>query len=151
MPLFHSTWLDISKQTSYIGNKHLWKLQTILTCSVCFLLCVFRRKESCKISFKRTYNLDYFVSIFLRFYLFIFRKMGWEGEREGEKHQCGREASIHCYSHPPEMGNQTCSPAICPDQPPNWWPFGLWDDAQPTEPGQSGLCFKFCTPNGIVL
>ena len=27
-------------------------------------------------------------SIFKRFYLFIFRQRGKEGEREGEKHQC---------------------------------------------------------------
>ena len=28
------------------------------------------------------------ISLFLRFYLFIFREKGREGEREGEKHQC---------------------------------------------------------------
>ena len=29
-----------------------------------------------------------FKSFFKRFYLFIFREKGREGEREGEKHQC---------------------------------------------------------------
>ena len=35
-------------------------------------------------SMKVLYNLI----IFKRFYLFIFREKGREGEREGEKHQC---------------------------------------------------------------
>ena len=30
----------------------------------------------------------YFLFVFKRFYLFIFREQGREGEREGEKHQC---------------------------------------------------------------
>ena len=28
------------------------------------------------------------ITFFLRFYLFIFREKGKEGERQGEKHQC---------------------------------------------------------------
>ena len=31
--------------------------------------------------------------------LFIFRKRGREGEREGKKHGCERETSIDCLSH----------------------------------------------------
>ena len=34
-----------------------------------------------------------------RFYLFIFRERGREGEREGEKHQCARETLIGCSLH----------------------------------------------------
>ena len=30
----------------------------------------------------------YLLSFFKRFYLFIFRERGWEGERAGEKHHC---------------------------------------------------------------
>ena len=33
--------------------------------------------------------------IYLRFYLFIFRERGREGERQGEEHQCVRETSIN--------------------------------------------------------
>ena len=36
---------------------------------------------------------------FRRFYLFTFREKGREREREGEKHQCGRETSIICLLH----------------------------------------------------
>ena len=34
--------------------------------------------------------LDFLTAkiFFLRFYFFTFRERGWEGEREGEKHQC---------------------------------------------------------------
>ena len=33
-------------------------------------------------------ELNTFLSFLKRFYLFIFREKGREGEREGEKHQC---------------------------------------------------------------
>ena len=32
-------------------------------------------------------NLDFIIFYFFKFYLFIFRESGKEGEREGEKHQ----------------------------------------------------------------
>ena len=37
-------------------------------------------------------------------YLFIFREMGRQGEREGEKHWCARDTSISCLSHAPNWG-----------------------------------------------
>ena len=40
--------------------------------------------------------------IFLRFYLFIFKEMGKDGEREGEKHQCVRDILTSCLSHTPD-------------------------------------------------
>ena len=46
---------------------------------------------------------DYFL-FFLRFYLYCFRERGREGEREREKHQCVREASIGCLLHAPQVG-----------------------------------------------
>ena len=39
------------------------------------------------------------VGFFKRFYVFIFRERGTEGERKGEKHQCARETWICCPSH----------------------------------------------------
>ena len=38
---------------------------------------------------------------FLRFYLFIFREKGREGEREGEKHRYARETLIGYLLTPP--------------------------------------------------
>ena len=39
------------------------------------------------------------IGFFLRFYVFIFRERGKEGEREGEKHQC-----VVAYQAPPPGG-----------------------------------------------
>ena len=44
---------------------------------------------------------SFFLSSLKRFYVFIFRERGREGEREGEKHQCVRETLINCPSHAP--------------------------------------------------
>ena len=46
---------------------------------------------------------------FLRFYLFIFRERGREGEREGEKHQCV------VASRTPPTGDLALDPGMCPD------------------------------------
>ena len=48
-----------------------------------------------------------FIHLFLRVYLFIFREMGREGERKGEKHQCVRKILIGCLLHAPNPG---CGP-----------------------------------------
>ena len=45
----------------------------------------------------------------LRFYLFIFRQKGREGEREEEKHQCV------VASHVAPTGDLACNPGMCPD------------------------------------
>ena len=66
---------------------------------------------------------------FKRFYLFLER--GREGEREGEKHQLAA-------SHMPPTRDLTYNPSMCHDQESNQQPFGLRDDAQPTESYQSG-------------
>ena len=44
---------------------------------------------------------------FKRFYLFIFRERGREGEREGEKHQCV------VASHVAPTGNLVHNPGMC--------------------------------------
>ena len=45
----------------------------------------------------------------LRFDLFIFRKRGREGEREGKKHHCV------IASHVPPTGELAHNPGMCPD------------------------------------
>ena len=63
------------------------------------------------------YSLPFFL--FLRFYLFIFRERGREGEREGEKHQCV------VASHVVPTGDLAHTPVMRPDWESDWWPFGL--------------------------
>ena len=70
---------------------------------------------------------------FLRFYLFIFRQRGKEGEREGEKHQCVVASCV------PPTGDLAHNPGMCPDWELNWRLFGLLAGTQSTEPHQSGL------------
>ena len=64
---------------------------------------------------------------FLRFYLFIFRDRGREGEREGEQHHC-----VVASSTPP-TGDLAHNPGMCPDWEANWLPFGSQAHAQSTE------------------
>ena len=49
-----------------------------------------------------------FYLVFKRFYLFIFRERGREGEREGEKHQCV------VASHVPLTRDLARNPGMCP-------------------------------------
>ena len=51
---------------------------------------------------------DKFFSV--RFYLFIFRERGREGEREGEKHQCVVASQESPTGDPPR------NPGMCPDR-----------------------------------
>ena len=63
--------------------------------------------------------------------------MGREGEGEGEKYQW-KKHQLHVSRTPPAR-DLACNPGMCPDQELNQQPFSLQDDAQPTEPHQSGL------------
>ena len=65
---------------------------------------------------------DFLSFFFLRFYFFIFR----------EKHQC---VVASCKL---PTGGLAKNPGVCPDQELNLKPFGLQDNAHPTEPQQSG-------------
>ena len=51
---------------------------------------------------------------FKRFYLFIFREGGREGEREVEKHQCVVASRV------PPTGDLARNPGMCPDWESNW-------------------------------
>ena len=67
---------------------------------------------------------------FLRFYLFIFRERGKEGEREGEQHRCVRETSkseilIHCLLNSPHQWPATQASALTGNPSGNLW-FAGW-------------------------
>ena len=72
-----------------------------------------------------------------RFYLFIFRERGREGEREGEKHQCV------VASHTPHTGYLACSPGMCTNWELNQQPFGSQANTQSIVPHQLGHGFLF--------
>ena len=82
-------------------------------------------------------------SIFIRFYLFIFRERGRERERAGEKHQCV------VTSHVPPTGNLAHNSGMSPDWESNQQPFGLQAGAQSTEPHQPGPP-KFLHPHLLL-
>ena len=65
---------------------------------------------------------------FFRFYLFIFREGGKEGEREGEKHQ-----SVIAF-HVSSTGDLAHNPGKCPDWESNWQPLGSQASSPSTEP-----------------
>ena len=52
-----------------------------------------------------------FCLFFKRFYLFVFRERGREGEREGKKHQCVRETSINYLLYVPQPGTEPTTQA----------------------------------------
>ena len=65
--------------------------------------------------------------IFKRFYLFIFRERGREGERERNtdvRENIDQLPLTHALT-----GDKTCNPGMCPDQELNKRPFVLWDNA----------------------
>ena len=70
-------------------------------------------------------------------YLFIYLDWGRKGEREGEKHWCGRETVHGCLLYMPWLGSEPATQDVA-------WrgiellTFALWNDAQPTKPHQSG-------------
>ena len=81
-------------------------------------------------------SFPYSYFFFSRFYLFIFRERGKEGERAGEKHQCV------AASHMPPSGDLAHNLGICPGWESNWQPFSQQAGTQSTEPHQPGsyLC-----------
>ena len=52
---------------------------------------------------------SFFIFFIKRFYLFIFRERGREGEREGEKQQCAVTSRV------PPTGDLAYNPGKCPD------------------------------------
>ena len=76
---------------------------------------------------------SFFSFSFFRFYLFIFRERGKEGEREGEEHQC-----VVAFRASP-TGDLAHNPGLCTNWESKRWPFGLQASAQSTEPHQPGF------------
>ena len=74
-----------------------------------------------------------FFSLFLIFYLFIFRERGKEGKRKEDKHHC----VVVC--HTPSTGDLAHNPGMCPGWESNQQPFDLQASAQSTESYQPGL------------
>ena len=72
--------------------------------------------------------------LFKRFYLFIFRQRGREGERGRETLMCG------CLSSTPYWGPGP-HPGMCPDWESNQQPFGSQASTQSSEPHQPRLYF----------
>ena len=87
---------------------------------------------------------------FKRFYLFIFRERGREGERKGEEYQCVGASRI------PPTGDLVCNPGMCPDWELNQLPFGLHPVLNPlshTSQGQNKILTIFknaTTPNSVL-
>ena len=57
-------------------------------------------------------------------FVYFFSERGREGERERNASQL----PLICAP----TGDGTHNPGLCPDQESKWWPFTLWDEAQPT-------------------
>ena len=76
-----------------------------------------------------------FHNLFLekRFYLFIFRERGREGEREGETRQ-----GVVASGGPP-TGDLACHQGLCPDRECNQQPSGSLAGTQSTDPHKPGL------------
>ena len=81
---------------------------------------------------QQTYGNRY-TFFLLRFYLFIFRERGREGQREGETHQC-----VVASQRPP-TGDPACNPGMCPGWDLNPQPFCSRACTQSTELHQPGL------------
>ena len=82
---------------------------------------------------------SFFSKIYFLKILFILslEKWGWEGERQGKKHQ------FVVASLTPPTGHLAHNPGTCPDWELNLQPFGSQAGAQSTEPHQAGPSKKF--------
>ena len=83
-------------------------------------------------------KVQFIISFFLRFYLFIFR------ERKGGRKR-GREISdtlIDCFLHAPR-GDLDQNPGMYPDGDLNQRPFSSQAGTQSTESHQQGLIYYF--------
>ena len=87
-------------------------------------------------------DVSFLLFFFLRFYLFIFRERGSDGEREGEKHWCMRDTLVSCLSLTPK-GGPGQQPGHVPWPGIERWPFSSQAGAQFTEPHQPGLTSMF--------
>ena len=97
----------------YPNSKKL--IQWLFTVLFCLLYCIFenvhhkRKNYEYEDRLKKDDNFKRCCFLFIVFLkiLFIFREMGREGEREGEKYQ-----SV-VASHTPPTGDPACNPSVC--------------------------------------
>ena len=82
--------------------------------------------------------------MFLRFYLFIFRDRGREGERDGEQHQC---VFTSCTPH---TGDLACNPGMYPDWESNQRPFGSQSVLNLLSYTSQGKVFIFLITNVVL-
>ena len=87
-----------------------------------------------KVSIYQKHSRSYFY--LKRFYLFIFRERGREGERAGEKLQC------EVASHMPPTGDLVPNPGICPDRNRTSNPLVLRPALNPLSHTSQGRCCK---------
>ena len=84
--------------------------------------------------------LSTFITIIIfKDFLHLFLERGEGREKERERNIDVWEKYRSAASCMPPTGDLARNPGMCPDWESNQWPFSLLDDAQPTEPHQSGL------------
>ena len=88
---------------------------------------------------------DFHKPFLKRFYLFIFRERGREGERE--RNTDVQEIHGSVAYHIPSTGHLIHNPGMCPDWESNQQPFGSQVSPQSTEPHKPGLISIYCFIN----
>ena len=80
--------------------------------------------------------------VFFKGFIYLFLERGEGRVKERETNTNSRETSISCHLHAPNLGLAR-KPGMRPD--PEWdlRPFGLQDNAQPTEHTSQGGCLLF--------
>ena len=81
---------------------------------------------------KLLWKITAFLFLISKDFIYSFLERRGLGEKEWER---------NIYQLPltgPPLGTWLLNPGMCPDQELYLWPFGLRDEAQPTEPYQSG-------------
>ena len=68
--------------------------------------------------------------------MYLFSEIGEGREKESKRNIIGSLSHALNWGPGPPSG-------VCPDRESNQRPFSLWDNAQPTEPHQSGLLIMF--------
>ena len=118
-------------------------------------MCLLKATYSWVFVFNPSFTLCRFFKAFLKersihSFIHSFIERGEGQEKEEEKYRCMRETLLGCLSCAP-TGDPAHSPGMYPDWEFRIRPatFGLWDNAQPTEPQQSGLLCAFLLVSSV--
>ena len=101
-------------------------------------LCSKRGEARDEVSLVKVWIFFIFKISFLKKILFIYFYREGKGRRKRGRETLMWEKHIDWLPLTHRTRDQTCNPGMCPDKESNQWLFGLWDNAQPTEPLQSG-------------